>query len=103
VTEGEKMAQVALRFGADDLGGTLFEEVVVASTGVKHRVSVASLKRLAEDAGFRLARRDTSYKILEYVRNVEGSPRPRWRVETPDPRSCARRRFCAARKAAQER
>lgn len=65
VTEGEKMAQVALRFGADDLGGTLFEEVVVRSTGVDHRMSVDVLKRVAEGAGFRLARRDTEYRVLE--------------------------------------
>lgn len=67
VTEGEKLAQVALRFGANDLGGTLFEEVVVRATGVSHDMSVAKLKRIAAGAGFRLARRDTGYRVLEIL------------------------------------
>jgi len=67
VTEGEKMAQTALSFGANDLGGILMEEVVVKATGLENHVTVQSLKRLTEDAGFKLARRDTEYNVIEYV------------------------------------
>lgn len=67
VTEGPKIAQVALAYGANDFGGVLMEEVVVGATGVTHQVDVPMLKRLAEDMGYKLARRDTEYKILEYV------------------------------------
>jgi len=67
VTEGEKIAQVALSFGANDLGGILMEEVVVKATGLENRVTVSSLKRIVEDAGFKLARRDTEYNVIEYV------------------------------------
>jgi cyclic dehypoxanthinyl futalosine synthase len=67
VTEGEKIAQVALSFGANDLGGILMEEVVVKATGLENHVTVASLKRLTEDAGLTLVRRDSAYNMLENV------------------------------------
>ena len=39
VTQGLKLAQVALRFGANDMGSTMIEENVVASTGVSHMIT----------------------------------------------------------------
>jgi len=65
VTQGDKIAQVALRFGANDLGGTMLEENVVAATGVSFRMTQQQLIDLARDAGFTPVRRTTSYEALE--------------------------------------
>lgn len=64
VTQGLKMAQVALRFGANDFGSTMIEENVVASAGVRYRVSKKDIITAIRSAGFRPAQRDTHYHIL---------------------------------------
>lgn len=64
VTQGLKMAQVALRFGANDFGSTMIEENVVAAAGVHYRVSKEDIINSIRSAGFIPAQRDTSYKIL---------------------------------------
>lgn len=64
VTQGAKMAQVALFFGANDLGGTMLEENVVAATGCRFRMSRDEMVALIRGAGFRAAQRSTTYKIL---------------------------------------
>jgi cyclic dehypoxanthinyl futalosine synthase len=65
VTQGARMAQVALFFGANDLGGTMLEENVVAAAGIKFRMSKDEVIELARGAGFIPARRTTEYQILE--------------------------------------
>jgi cyclic dehypoxanthinyl futalosine synthase len=65
VTQGARMAQIALFFGANDLGGTMLEENVVAAAGVDFRLSQKEIVDLAKDAGFRPVRRTTTYDILE--------------------------------------
>ncbi len=66
VTQGLKLAQVALRFGANDFGSTMIEENVVASTGVSYKVSKEDIIKAIRDAGFKPAQRNTRYKILQY-------------------------------------
>ncbi|GAB4266292.1 MAG: cyclic dehypoxanthinyl futalosine synthase [Deferrisomatales bacterium] len=65
VTQGEKVAQVALCFGANDLGSTMLEENVVAAAGVRFRLEKERLVELIRDAGFRPAQRTTTYQILQ--------------------------------------
>lgn len=65
VTQGARMAQIALYFGANDLGGTMLEENVVAAAGVDFRMSQAEIIELARSAGFRPVRRNTLYALLE--------------------------------------
>jgi len=65
VTQGAGMAQVALRFGANDLGSTMIEENVVAAAGVSHRLSVDEIKNIISGAGFTPAQRDTKYRIIK--------------------------------------
>jgi len=65
VTQGARMAQVALCFGANDLGGTMLEENVVAAAGVTFRMSREEIIELARGAGFTPVRRTTEYEILE--------------------------------------
>jgi cyclic dehypoxanthinyl futalosine synthase len=64
VTQGAKMAQVALFFGANDLGGTMLEENVVAAAGCTFRISREEMVELIRDAGFRPAQRTTLYRIV---------------------------------------
>lgn len=65
VTQGDKIAQTALRFGANDLGGTMLEENVVAAAGVSFRMTRQQLIDLAREAGFTPVRRTTAYEVLE--------------------------------------
>lgn len=65
VTQGAKMAQVALFFGANDLGGTMLEENVVAAAGCSFRMSREEMIDLIRGAGFRAAQRTTTYHIVK--------------------------------------
>jgi cyclic dehypoxanthinyl futalosine synthase len=62
VTQGPKVGQVALFFGANDLGSTMIEENVVAAAGVAYRLSIEELTRLITAAGFIPRQRDTFYR-----------------------------------------
>ena len=64
VTEGVKLAQVALFFGADDLGGILMEEVVVKATGMSNRASVEDFIRIIREAGKIPVQRNSRYEVL---------------------------------------
>jgi cyclic dehypoxanthinyl futalosine synthase len=65
VTQGAMLAQVALFFGANDLGGTMLEENVVAAAGCTFRLSIDEIIEIACGAGFTPARRTTTYEVLE--------------------------------------
>ncbi len=67
VTQGLKLGQVALRFGADDLGSTMIEENVVAATGLSVRANRADLVHAIRGAGFTPAQRRTDYSVVEVI------------------------------------
>ena len=62
VTQGGKLAQVALKFGANDFGSLMIEENVVAAAGVKFKMPLDEIIRLIKDAGFLPVQRDTLYR-----------------------------------------
>ena len=64
-SEGKKTGQVSLQFGADDFGGTLFEENVHLATGHVNRTTVAEIETLIREAGYTPAQRTTLYEILK--------------------------------------
>lgn len=64
VTQGLKMAQVALRFGANDFGSTMLEENVVAAAGVKFSAAVIDIIHAISGAGFHPVQRDMYYNII---------------------------------------
>lgn len=66
VTQGAKMAQVSLNFGANDFGSTMLEENVVRAAGVNYRVPLDEIIRSIKDAGYRPAQRNTGYEIIKY-------------------------------------
>ncbi len=61
VTQGLRMGQVALAFGANDLGSTMIEENVVAAAGVRNQCGVDEMVRLIRAAGRIPVQRDTLY------------------------------------------
>jgi len=63
---GEKIAQVALKFGANDLGSLMIEENVVRATGVSFRTTVSEMVRVIKDAGYIPVQRDSVYRKLRY-------------------------------------
>jgi cyclic dehypoxanthinyl futalosine synthase len=65
VTQGPKIAQLALFFGANDFGSTMIEENVVAAAGVSFRLSEQEIRRLVTDAGFMPAQRLMDYSIVK--------------------------------------
>ena len=65
VTQGAKIAQVALEFGANDFGSTMIEENVVAAAGITFRMTRQEIVHLIQDAGYAAAQRDTRYNILK--------------------------------------
>ncbi len=67
VTLGEKVAQIALNFGADDLDGTIEEEKIVHAAGTKaaYGHSVDRLVKLIKKAGKLPVERDTFYNIVK--------------------------------------
>ena len=66
LTEGTKIGQVALGFGANDMGGTLLEDKVLEPTGMSaSHVRGEDLIRLIREAGYVPAQRNTNYEILQ--------------------------------------
>ncbi len=64
VTQGSKIAQLALKFGANDLGSTMIEENVVKAAGVDYRMDKEEMISLIGDLGFEAMQRDCYYNIL---------------------------------------
>jgi cyclic dehypoxanthinyl futalosine synthase len=65
LTQGPKIAQLGLRFGADDFGSTMIEENVVSAAGNKFILNEAEFQRLIRDAGFEPKKRNTRYELVE--------------------------------------
>ena len=66
VTQGLKMAQAALRFGANDFGSTMIEENVVKAAGVSYSVTREDIINSIGQTGFSPAQRDTCYNIIKH-------------------------------------
>jgi len=63
VTQGPKVAQIALKFGADDFGSTMLEENVVAATGVGFRLSRDEIETLIWQSGYQPRVRNHRYNL----------------------------------------
>jgi cyclic dehypoxanthinyl futalosine synthase len=64
VTQGPDIGQVALKFGANDLGSIMIEENVVSQAGTTFRMGVADMQRLIRDLGYEPHQRDNWYRLL---------------------------------------
>ena len=64
VTQGGKVGQLSLAFGANDMGSVMIEENVVRAAGASYCMDEAEIVRNIEDAGFSAKRRNMHYDIL---------------------------------------
>jgi cyclic dehypoxanthinyl futalosine synthase len=64
VTQGLEIGQVALKYGANDLGSIMIEENVVSQAGTTFRMTVDDMKRLISDLGYEPHQRDNWYQLL---------------------------------------
>ena len=65
VTQGPKIAQVSLFYGANDFGSTMIEENVVAAAGVSFRLSEGEIRSLVAKAGFTPQQRTMDYTFVD--------------------------------------
>jgi cyclic dehypoxanthinyl futalosine synthase len=65
VTQGMKVGQVALEFGADDLGSVMIEENVVSAAGTTHRSTTEEFVRVIKALGKTPVQRDTLYRDVK--------------------------------------
>ena len=65
VTMGPKVGQLALFFGANDMGSVMMEENVVSAAGTTYRLSEREICRLIRDGGWIPAQRDQYYNVLK--------------------------------------
>ena len=64
VTQGPDIGQIALRYGANDLGSIMLEENVVSAAGTTFRLGVTDMRRLIADLGYTARQRDNVYRLL---------------------------------------
>jgi cyclic dehypoxanthinyl futalosine synthase len=64
VTQGPEVGQVALKYGANDLGSIMIEENVVSAAGTTYRLDTSEMQRLIRDLGYEPRQRDNSYRLV---------------------------------------
>ncbi len=64
VTQGLDIGQVALKYGANDLGSIMIEENVVSQAGTVFHMTVADMHRLIRDLGYEAHQRDNWYRLV---------------------------------------
>ena len=74
VTQGEKIGQLALFFGANDMGSLMIEENVVAQAGTVFHLSLETIKRCISDAGYEPRQRNVFYECIDS--HVASKPEP---------------------------
>jgi len=82
VTQGEKMGQLALFFGANDMGSLMIEENVVAEAGTVHHLSLDTIRRCIEEAGYIPRQRNVFYDYIDDYDEADSVPQ-RDRQRTP--------------------
>src|SRR6516225_4893720 len=63
VTQGPRIGQIALRFGANDFGSVMMEENVVSQAGTSFRITREEIERLITEAGFEARTRNNWYEL----------------------------------------
>ncbi|MGH9368741.1 MAG: CofH family radical SAM protein, partial [Thermoanaerobaculia bacterium] len=79
VTQGAKIGQVSLSFGADDLGSIMIEENVVYAAGARNRMTQEGMRRLISDAGYEPVQRRTLYDACRDFCCTSPIPNPKER------------------------
>jgi cyclic dehypoxanthinyl futalosine synthase len=74
VTMGPKVGQLALFYGANDMGSVMMEENVVSQAGTTFRLNEQEIRRLIRDAGWEPQQRDQYYRPIESPRRAHPLP-----------------------------
>jgi cyclic dehypoxanthinyl futalosine synthase len=64
VTQGLKIGQLALLYGANDMGSLMLEENVVAEAGTVHHLTLDQIRGAIEELGFEARQRDVRYRLM---------------------------------------
>ncbi|WP_372715438.1 cyclic dehypoxanthinyl futalosine synthase [Novipirellula sp.] len=64
VTQGLKVGQLALLFGANDMGSLMLEENVVAEAGTVHFLTLDQIRASIEELGFEARQRSVNYELV---------------------------------------
>ena len=64
VTQGQEIGQIAIKYGANDLGSIMIEENVVSQAGATFRMGVADMQRLIKELGYEPHQRDNWYRLV---------------------------------------
>ena len=80
VTQGPKIGQTSLAFGADDLGSIMIEENVVYAAGARNRMTQPEMRRLISDAGYEPVQRRTLYDACRDACCSSPIPEPKERT-----------------------
>ena len=67
VTQGEKVGQIALFFGANDMGSLMLEENVVSSAGTVYHLSLETIRRCIREAGYIPRQRNVFYEYIDQL------------------------------------
>ena len=65
VTQGPKIGQLALCFGANDMGSLMIEENVVAAAGTVHYLTLEQIKDAIREAGYQPRQRNVFYQLVD--------------------------------------
>ncbi|MHC5538919.1 dehypoxanthine futalosine cyclase, partial [Singulisphaera rosea] len=65
VTQGPKIGQLALYFGANDMGSLMIEENVVASAGTVYHLTLEEIKRAIRSSGYIPRQRNVFYEYID--------------------------------------
>lgn len=75
VTQGAKIGQIALFYGANDMGSLMIEENVVASAGTVHHLTLEQIRRCITEAGWEPKQRDVFYRLVDDRPAIEAAKR----------------------------
>jgi cyclic dehypoxanthinyl futalosine synthase len=65
VTQGPKIGQIALQYGANDYGSVMMEENVVSAAGTSFRLRVEDIRSSISELGYQPRKRDNWYRLLD--------------------------------------
>ena len=74
VTQGEKVGQMALIFGANDMGSLMIEENVVSQAGTVYHLSLETIRRCITNAGYTPRQRNVFYECIDEADEVVLKP-----------------------------
>ena len=70
VTQGLKIGQLAMLFGANDMGSLMIEENVVAKAGTSHSLTLADIRRAIKELGYLPRQRNVYYQLVDVQREA---------------------------------